>query len=134
MRYLRSRGYTVTCADPRPGTTDSDIVARKGKESLFVEVIGFQVVPSIRSREFYECFFRAISRDRDLPDQRLIMALPARFANGMGQRQRQYPKAWKKIGEAFPNLEIWYVDTEAATVIERSWLNPDSLVPDSLHA
>jgi hypothetical protein len=87
-------------------------------------VIGFQSHPPIRSREFYEAFFRVISRDRGISSDVLAIALPKRFKAGMKQRQQQYPVAWGKLAAAFPNLNLWYVDTENGTVEERRWSNP----------
>ena len=120
-RYLRDKGYAVVCADRRNGTTGCDIIARYGGQRILLEVIGFQSVAPIRSREFYECFFRAISRDEDRTGDRLVMALPIRFSDGIRQRKSHYAHAWNKISRAFPNLEIWYVDTKRGTVLERSW-------------
>lgn len=48
-RYLESKGYELSSPKER-GETGPDIVARHGKSTLFVEVIGFQEVPPIRSR------------------------------------------------------------------------------------
>ncbi len=128
-QYLRDKGYTVVCADRRNGTTGCDIIATNGGQRILIEVIGFQGVAPVRSREFYECFFRAISRDEDLTGDRLVMALPIRFSEGMHQLKSHYARAWDKIGRAFPNLEIWYVDTKTNTVVERSWKDPEIATP-----
>ena len=122
-RYLESKGYELSSPKER-GETGPDIVARHGKSTLFVEVIGFQEVPPIRSREFYEAFFRTISRDRNNPDDILVLGLPKRFKNGMKRRVAQYTAAWEKLGKAFPNLRIWYADTEQNTVEEYPWFTP----------
>jgi hypothetical protein len=122
-RYLGSKGCILS-PHKEHGQTGVDIVARHGKSTWFVEVIGFQSHPPIRSREFYEAFFRVISRDRDNPDHILVLALPKRFKNGMSQRKQQYPVAWGKLGGAFPNLRLWYVDTEHNTVEEYLWSDP----------
>jgi len=122
-RHLKEEGCTLSLPKKR-GETGADITARCGKSTRFVEVIGFQSHPPTRSREFYEAFFRVISRDRDNPDDALVLALPKRFKDGMRQRKQQYPIAWEKLGKAFPNLRFWYVDTQSNIVEEYPWSNP----------
>jgi len=67
-----------------------------------------------------QAFFRAVSRIED-GATRCIIALPSRWANGLPQRARQYGKAWLRIGQAFPELEIWLVDTKARTYATTKW-------------
>lgn len=122
-RHLEGKGCSLSPPKGQ-GQTGADIVARHDKLAYFVEVIGFQVTPPIRSREFYEAFFRVISRYRDNSDDVLVLALPRRFKDGMRQRKQQYGVAWKKLGEAFPNLMIWYIDTDKSTVEEYFWSDP----------
>ena len=119
-RHLRDGGFTLS--KPRThGETGCDLIATKGGMRFFIEVIGFQSKGPTRSKEFYECFFRTISRDKGKHGDRLVMALPTRFANGMAKRKQQYGIAWDKIGKAFPNLDLWYVDTEAGDIVKRGW-------------
>jgi hypothetical protein len=48
------------------GETGVDIVAVKGDETFQIEVIGYKKNPPQRSRDFYEAFFRVVSRlDQD---------------------------------------------------------------------
>jgi len=123
-RYLEGKGCTLSHPKKR-GQTGPDIVARHGKYTWFVEVIGFQEKPWIRSREFYEAFFRIISRDRDNPaDDTLVLGLPKRFKDGMRQRKQQYPVAWEKLSKAFPNLRVWYADTTQNTIEEYPFVTP----------
>jgi len=122
-KLLREKGCTLSVPKGK-GQTGSDITAISGKSTWFVEVIGFQSHPSIRSREFYEAFFRIVSRNRDNLDDILVLALPKRFKNGMAQRKHQYLIAWEKLGKTFPNLYIWYVDTKRKMVEEYPWLKP----------
>lgn len=119
-RYLKKQPFGLSDTKKR-GETGCDLVASRNGETLYIEIIGFQSAPPIRSREFYELFFRTISRDTGRPNDRLVMALPARFAIGMARRKQQYGLAWNKIGETFPNLEIWYVDTLTDYVKECTW-------------
>ncbi len=122
-KYLEENGCSVS-SSRKWGETGADIIATRGKSTWYVEVIGFQSNKSIRSRKFYEAFFRVISRDRGNPNDILIIGLPVRFKDGMRQRRNQYPVAWDKLGKAFPNLQIWYADTEQKTVEEYPWAIP----------
>jgi len=122
-KYLRDSGYSLS--SPRTyGQTGVDITAKRDQSTCFVEIIGFQSHPPTRSREFYEAFFRVISRDRNNLCDVLVLALPRRFKDGMRQRKQQYSVAWGKLGNAFPNLRLWYVDTEKDIVEEYPWANP----------
>ena len=106
------------------GETGADIIATRDESTWYIEVIGFHSNTSVRSRKFYEAFFRVISRDRNNPNDFLIIGLPMRFKDGMRQRKQQYSVAWEKLGKAFPNLRLWYVDTEQDTLEEYFWSNP----------
>lgn len=106
------------------GETGADIIATRDESTWYIEVIGFHSNKSVRSRKFYEAFFRVISRDRNNPNDFLIIGLPMRFKDGMRQRKQQYSVAWEKLGKAFPNLRLWYVDTEQDTLEEYFWSNP----------
>jgi hypothetical protein len=121
--HLEIMGCQLSAPRKR-GETGPDIIAELGKSTWFIEIIGFQETPPIRSREFYEAFFRVISRDSDDPNHTLVLGLPERFKRGMRQRMLQYPTAWGKLGIAFPNLKIWYVDTEQGAVEEHTWSAP----------
>lgn len=121
--YLQINGCALS-STKKPGETGADITARKGKHTWFVEVIGFESNPPTRSRDFYEAFFRVISRDRHNRNDTLVIGLPKRFKNGMRQRKRQYPVAWEELGGIFPNLKLWYVDTQQSTLEEYPWSKP----------
>lgn len=122
-KYLGKSGHSLS-SPKKYGQTGVDIIATHEKHTCFVEIIGFQSHAPTRSREFYEAFFRIISRDRNNPHDILVLALPKRFKNGMRQREQHYPIAWDKLGKAFPNLKLWYVDTEKGSIEEYQWANP----------
>lgn len=121
--YLERKGCMLSYPK-KSGETGVDIIATRGDSTWLVEVIGFQSHPPTRSREFYEAFFRVISRDKGNPDDILAIGLPKRFKNGIRQRKSQYAVAWPKLGKAFPNLQLWYVDIESGTVEEYPWSDP----------
>ncbi len=122
-KYLEENGHNLS--SPRKyGETGADITAEREESTCFVEIIGFQSHPPTRSREFYEAFFRVISRDRNNPHDTLVLALPKRFKDGMSQRKQHYAFAWDKLGKTFTNLKLWYVDTENDEVAEYHWAHP----------
>jgi Holliday junction resolvase-like predicted endonuclease len=119
---LKAEGYTLSL--PREnGQTGVDVIARKAGESHFIEVIGFRRSPPARSKDFYEVFFRAVSRIKD-GAKSVVIALPARFGVGLRRRASQYGEAWRRIGNAFPELEIWLIECEHPYSYKRtSWIS-----------
>lgn len=107
---LEAEGYKLS--SPRKnGETGVDLIAQKGNKKYYIEVIGFKKFPPARSKDFYEVFFRAVSRLKD-GAKSIVITLPERFGNGLNRRASQYGEAWKRIGDAFPELEIWLVNCE----------------------
>jgi hypothetical protein len=117
---LIREGYDVS-QPKRHGETGVDILACRAGECLHIEVIGIQKDPSKQSRDFYEVFFRAISRLRD-DAKKIVIALPERFADGLHQRANQYGPAWRRLGQAFNELEIWSVNHDEPSYRRASWL------------
>ena len=118
---LAREGYK-TSAERGYGETGTDIVAERGKEVIHIEAISFKQSPPARAKDFYEAFFRAISRIQ-LDATVCVIALPSRFGMGLPQRAKAIGKAWERIGQAFPELEIWLVDTTEGTINRTKWNN-----------
>ncbi len=121
---LLKEGYDLT-PKLKNGQTGPDIIATKGNELLYIEVIGFKKSPPARSRDFYEVFFRAISRLEKFENgtnktEKIIIALPERFKNGLHQRAAHYGIAWEKLGDTFPELEIWLINCDSTPDYKRS--------------
>ena len=116
---LGSEGYKLS-SERKNGETGTDIVATRGSEELHIETIAFKSSPPARSKDFYEVFFRATSRLSD-GATRCVVALPARFGMGLHQRAAAIGTAWRRIGQAFPELEIWLVDTNERNYRRTSW-------------
>jgi len=116
---LRADGFSVNKSRLN-GETGVDVLAERGKETIHIEVIGFKSSPPSRSIDFFQSFFRAISRIKD-GATRCVIALPARWANGLPSRAKQYDNAWMRLGKAFPELEIWLVDTESKSYTVTRW-------------
>jgi len=103
------------------GETGVDLLAHKGEAQYFIEVIGFKESPPARSKDFYEVFFRAVSRIKN-GAKNIVIALPERFGHGLNHKATHYGEAWKRIGIAFPELEIRIVHCEQPYAYERtSW-------------
>jgi hypothetical protein len=118
-QHLSTAGYKLS-APRHHGETGVDVRASRGREEIFIEVIGFKASPPARAKDFYEVFFRAISR-LDLSAKKCVIALPERFGKGLPARARHHSIAWKRIGDAFPELNIWLVDTNAISITKSRW-------------
>jgi hypothetical protein len=116
---LVEAGYSVN-AERKNGETGTDIEARRHNEAIHIEAIAFKSSPPARSKDFYEAFFRSISR-LGHGATRCVIALPARFGMGLRQRANTYDPAWKRLGDAFPELEVWLVDTVEKKYKRTSW-------------
>jgi len=117
--YLTRQGFSMTAARAN-GETGVDILATRRSESIHIEVIAFKSSGPARSRDFFQAFFRAISRTEQ-GAARCVIALPARWKNGLPARARQYGAAWIRLGNAFPELEIWCVDCDSGNCHITKW-------------
>lgn len=118
---LRARGWIVSA--PRThGETGVDIEAWRDGQRLCVEAIAFKLSPPARAKDFYESFFRATSR-ASTSTAKIAIAMPSRFALGLPQRARALGQAWIRLGEAFPELDIWLVDVATREVQETRWMD-----------
>lgn len=75
--YFKKKKYCLTNVK-KNGETGCDLVATRRSEKIYIETIGWNNKPGIKSREFFESFFRIISRDADSGRKRLVIALPER--------------------------------------------------------
>ena len=104
------------------GETGVDILAVRGDERLHIEVIAYKSSGPARAKDFYEVFFRAISRIDDGATE-CIIAMAVQAEIGLPARARQYGSSWKRIGEAFPELKIWLVNEQGKTVMKTEWVD-----------
>jgi hypothetical protein len=116
---LEACGYRLS-VERNHGETGTDIVAEKGCEALHIEAIAYKNSPPARAKDFYEVFFRAVSRI-EIGATQCVIALPARFGMGLHQRARAIGVAWTRIAVAFPELSIWLVDTTSGSIKKTSW-------------
>jgi hypothetical protein len=102
------------------GQTGVDILAKKGRQTFHIDVIGFKSNPSMRAKDFFEVFFRAVSRLNN-GATRCVIALPRRFEAGLPARAGHHAVAWNRIAASFPELEIWLVDTGVNKFARTKW-------------
>src|SRR6266487_4645046 len=116
---LKQEGYSLSPQKVH-GQTGVDILATKPGESYHIEVIGFKSSPSTRAYDFYQIFFRAISRLNE-GAKHCVIALPRRMGDGLPARAEQHRVAWLRIAQAFPELEVWLVDTKDRNYRRTLW-------------
>ena len=102
------------------GELGVDIIASKRIIRYHIEVIGYKKTGPARSRDFYEVFFRAISRLNDGANK-LVIALPIQFRVGFRSRVNQYRIGWERISKVIPELSIWFVDIDKHYYERTTW-------------
>ncbi len=117
---LLKEGYKFN-KEKKSGELGTDIIAEKDDEKLNIEVIGYKEPGPARAKDFYEVFFRTISRLNNKTCTKVVMAIPKKFRNGLPRRANHYRVAWRRIGEAFPELEIWLVDIKNKEYHKTNW-------------
>jgi len=93
------------------GQTGLDIIAKRGDETYHIETVGYKEAGPTRAKDFYEASFRIVSRLND-GAKHCALALSHRVETGLPARARQHRVAWLRLATAFPELEIWLVDTD----------------------
>jgi|SRR5208283_4391065 len=116
---LAREGYEIS-KERGYGETGTDIVAQRGSENLHIEAVAFKQSPPARAKDFYEVFFRAVSRLQNAATL-CVIALPSRFGMGLRQRAKAIGPAWRRIGHSFPELEIWLVNTTEGSIKRTDW-------------
>ena len=118
-KLLINEGYKLS---PRLGNGELgvDIIATNGSIQYYIEVIGYKKAGPTRSKDFYEVFFRVISRLND-GAKRLVIALPIQYRVGFRSRVKQYRVGWERIGNVFPELDIWFVDIDNQVFEQSTW-------------
>ncbi len=120
LRSILSRdGYELS-DELSHGQTGVDILASKRGEDWHIECIGFKSSPPARAKDFFESFFRAVSRLDD-GAVHCVIAAPKRFELGLPLRAAHYRVAWQRLANTFPELEIWLVDVGGDDVEKTRW-------------
>ncbi len=116
---LADEGYSLTPKRSH-GQTGVDIVASKGDAQYHIEVVGYKESGPARAKNFFEAFFRAVSRLNDHAIH-CVIAVSTFAETGLPARAGQHRVAWLRIADAFPELEIWLGDTAAGTCKRTTW-------------
>ena len=116
---LAREGYEIS-KERGHGETGTDLIAQRGSENLHIEAIAFKQSPPARAKDFYEVFSRAVSRLENGATS-CVIALPSRFGMGLPQRAKAIGPAWSRIGDSFPELKIWLVDTVEGSIKRTDW-------------
>ncbi|MCD4670247.1 MAG: hypothetical protein K8S14_07360 [Actinomycetia bacterium] len=119
-KILTKENYSLS-PELENGETGTDIIAKKGSDILHIEVIGYKKKGPSRAKDFYEAFFRTVSRLNEPDCKHCIIALPSRAKIGLPARATHHKIAWKRISKAFPELEIWLVDYSTKTYNRTFW-------------
>lgn len=119
---LKADGFRLSAKRTRNGETGVDVLAEKLNDRIDIEVIGYKSTGSARSKDFFEVFFRAISRLKD-GAKRCVIAMPSSAELGLPQRAKHYGAAWMRLGNAFPELEIWLVNLTEKRIKKLRWNN-----------
>ena len=118
---LQKKGYSLLPKRPF-GAQGADIVAEKGDEKVVAEVIGYKVAGPSRRSDFAVAFWAAIGRVDQHPNAKVAIALPSQFRQGFGARLDSRRGMWKRMGTAFPELEILFVDVKLQNYERCTWL------------
>lgn len=129
---LKKEGYSL---NPRRalGEQGVDILAQKGDEAFHIEVIGYKPQGPMRAKDFFEAFFKSVAR-LDQGATHCVIAQASNAKVGLPARAAQRRTAWLRIARAFPELELWFVDTNAGSYERtawRDWADIGSTVPAS---
>lgn len=116
---LKSQGFKLT-AKKHHGHRGTDIIASRGRQVYHIEVIAYKRSRPARAKDFFEAFFRAVSR-LDVGAEHCVIAMSERARVGLPKRAAQHRVAWHRISKAFPELEIWLVDTNRRSYQRTSW-------------
>jgi len=117
---LVKHNYSVSPKRPF-GAQGVDIIAEKDDERIAAEVIGYKIAGPSRRSDFAVAFWAAIGRVDQYPGAKIVVALLVQFQQGFGARLDSRRLAWKRIGDAFPELEIWFVDVNLQEYERCAW-------------
>jgi hypothetical protein len=119
---LDKEGYELTDShgDVNSGETGVDLIAKKGEQVHYIEVIGYSSSGPKRTKDFNTALIQALSRLDD-GAKSCVIAIPIEYEQGINSRYNQKKTFWHRIGNAFPELSIWYVDTHHDTLKKYKW-------------
>ena len=100
-----------------------DIKATKDKEVFYIEIAGSDATGLEITNDFYEAFFKAVSRLNNKDCKHCIIAMPESLRKMLHIRAKIYKVAWERIAKVFPELEIWLVDIKNKKYLKTAWIS-----------
>jgi hypothetical protein len=121
--WFRTAGHQVLANNARGDRPGPDYVVQVGERRVAVEVIGHKHNGVSRTNDFRSAFFQLLTRLDDPAGTpgRLALAMPIVHVRGSRDRRTGMNAAWERIGEAFPELEVWYLDMRKRDVYPVTW-------------
>ena len=118
---LKDEGYKLT---KRTGLEklSSDIKVSLDDGGLYIEIIENEEPGVKKNIDFYQAFFKALSRLNNKNCKHIIIAMLESSRKNLPIRAKIHKVAWKRIAEAFTELEIWLVDTVNKKYQKTSWI------------
>ena len=118
-KCLAAEGYELS-ARRAFGEQGVDIEATKGAEVVHIEVIGYKSAAPMRAKDFFEAVFKSLAR-LDQGAKHCVVAQASNAKVGLPARAAQRRTAWLRIADAFPELELWFVDVTAGRYERTTW-------------
>src|SRR4030043_898753 len=94
-KLLIPEGYRLS-KPKASGETGTDIVAEKRGTRHHIEVITYKRSRPARARDFFQVFFRAISRIKEGANS-CVIAMPKEAGRGLPRRASQYVESWSRL-------------------------------------
>ncbi len=120
IKIIREFFGENNCCLPQKSASDNrgpDLIIKTNGLTYYIEAIAFNEKKGKNQSDFWKAYAQAISRlNRESkwgkPDK-IVIALPEEFKRGWKSRVDIHGKdVWCRIGNAFPELEIWFVKTD----------------------
>ena len=117
---LVAEGYEMN--PPRAyGEIGTDVIAERDGDAWHIEVIGYKKHGPARAKDFFEVFFRSVSRLNDSRVKHCVIAVAKQAEAGLPARASHHRVAWQRIATAFPELKLWLVDVDNRSYERTSW-------------
>ncbi len=120
VKIIRDFFGENNCRLPPKSAADNrgpDLILETNGLTYYIEAIAFNEKKGKNQSDFWKAYAQAISRlNRESnwgkPDK-IVIAHPEEFKRGWKSRVEIHGKdVWCRIGNAFPELEIWFVKTD----------------------
>ena len=104
---------------PHKKKSHSNIVAKKENLNLYIEVLGYKDSKTYLRKKFFEVIFKAFSHLEDQETKYSIIAMPLEYFYFLKNEISSIKTAWIRICIAFPELRLYFVDTQTKRIIKK---------------